>query len=170
MKPKRKTWRDRRCFHGKAPDYRVQLDLAHCKRPGCLDAVLAKVGLQRIPAAEKTGDRQADALIAEGRVLRDQRGKLEHAAIHHWFGLTYASYLVLPRTLLQYMPAEWQRRFVGMLEELEAVFERSTPKDAGYEVQLRDQHTGLFVYDPLRNYRHPDPALIDSYKRSRGAA
>jgi hypothetical protein len=42
--------------------------------------------------------------------------------IHTWFGLSYANYLVLPRTLLQSMPAEWQHRFVGCLKEFDAAF------------------------------------------------
>lgn len=42
----------------------------------------------------------------------------EHEAIHAWFELTYANYLVLPRSVLQSMPDEWQHRFVGCLEEM----------------------------------------------------
>lgn len=42
----------------------------------------------------------------------------EHEAIHGWFGLTYANYLVIPRSVLQSMPDEWQQRFVGCLEEM----------------------------------------------------
>jgi len=42
--------------------------------------------------------------------------------IHTSFGLSYANYLVLPRTLLQSMPEEWQHRFVSMVDELQAAF------------------------------------------------
>lgn len=42
--------------------------------------------------------------------------------IHEWFGLSYSNYLVLPRTLLQSMPTEWQERFVACLDEIEAAF------------------------------------------------
>jgi hypothetical protein len=42
--------------------------------------------------------------------------------IHGWFGLTYSSYQVLPRVLMQSMPLEWQRRMVACLEELRAEF------------------------------------------------
>jgi hypothetical protein len=37
--------------------------------------------------------------------------------IHHFFGLSYCSYLVLPRVLLQSMPDEWQARFVAVMRE-----------------------------------------------------
>ena len=39
--------------------------------------------------------------------------------IHNWFGLTYANYLVLPRSILQSMDAEWQKKLVNLLNELE---------------------------------------------------
>lgn len=49
--------------------------------------------------------------------------------IHLYFGLSYCSYLCMPRTLLQSMPVEWQRKFVGMLEEYEAAFEHVEQPD-----------------------------------------
>ncbi len=42
--------------------------------------------------------------------------------IHYFFGLTYSNYLVLHRTLMQSMPADWQRRAVAVFEELHAAF------------------------------------------------
>lgn len=39
--------------------------------------------------------------------------------IHNWFGLTYANYLVLPRSILQSMDAEWQKKMVDLLNEME---------------------------------------------------
>ena len=54
--------------------------------------------------------------------------------VHEWFGLSYSNYLVLHRTLLQSMPIEWQRRFVGMVEELSAAF-RHIEHPVGFKVQ-----------------------------------
>lgn len=42
--------------------------------------------------------------------------------IHTSFGLSYANYLVLPRTLLQSMPEEWQAKFVALVNELYSAF------------------------------------------------
>jgi hypothetical protein len=39
-------------------------------------------------------------------------------SIHSFFGLSYANYLVVPRTLLQSMPDEWQYKFVELLHEM----------------------------------------------------
>jgi hypothetical protein len=62
------------------------------------------------------------------REIRDQgtdaHGPMaeESEPIHAWFGLTYANYLVLPRSVLQSMPVEWQRDFVRRLKELDETF------------------------------------------------
>lgn len=47
---------------------------------------------------------------------------LEAEAIHGYFSLSYANYLVLHRTLMQSMPDEWQNRMVACLNELEEAF------------------------------------------------
>lgn len=54
--------------------------------------------------------------------------------VHTYFGLSYSNYLVRPRTLLQSMPEEWQERFVGCLEEMDAAFEH-VPQAPSYNVQ-----------------------------------
>jgi hypothetical protein len=70
-----------------------------------------------------------------------------------WFGLTYSSYLVLPRTLMCGMPQEWQQRMVAMLEEMREVYDSDQIKD-DYSVQLRCDR-GRFSKDPLANYKYP---------------
>ncbi|MGW2401773.1 hypothetical protein ACWCYY_34990 [Kitasatospora sp. NPDC001664] len=47
---------------------------------------------------------------------------LDDEPVHTWFGLSYSAYLVLPRTLLQSMPASWQQRMVACLRELDETF------------------------------------------------
>ena len=77
-------------------------------------------------------------------------------AVHEFFGLSYAHYLVLPRLALQTMPPDWQRRFVECLHELcEAI--DFVPEGLEYHVQLRDSSTHKIVAlarDPLNDYRH----------------
>lgn len=71
-----------------------------------------------------------------------------HGPIHEFFELTYASYLVLPRSILQSAPVEWQQRFVGVLNELETMFDM--PSDR-YAVSIRE-HDGRLARDPLAAY------------------
>ncbi|MFF3928195.1 hypothetical protein [Streptomyces hirsutus] len=61
-------------------------------------------------------------------------------AIHKHFGLTYANYLVLPRTLLQSMPDAWQTRFVALLDEMTEAFEH-VPQAEAYKVEAAEEHT-----------------------------
>ena len=70
--------------------------------------------------------------------------------IHNWFGLTYAQYLTIPRSVLQSMPEEWQTRFVQCLEELDEAIDWR-PSEGRYWVQLKDGK-GRYVSDPLMDY------------------
>ena len=74
--------------------------------------------------------------------------------VHAWFGLTYANYLVLPRAVLQSMPAEWQEKFVKLLEEAGDVCRRAeVPSPHGYRVQPVDA-AGRYARDEVPHYRH----------------
>jgi len=84
-----------------------------------------------------------DAIGRLSAAYRAEAGTVERAAIHKHFGLSYTNYLVLPRTLLQSMPDEWQARFVSVLQELEDAFAHVPQADvydvtAGKEDLLRD--------------------------------
>jgi len=73
--------------------------------------------------------------------------------IHVWFELSYAHYLVLPRSLMQAMPVEWQARMVECLREMMEATRKLELNDK-YEVLLRGER-GLIVDDPYREYRRP---------------
>lgn len=83
--------------------------------------------------------------------------------VHEFFGLTYASYLVVPRSVLQSMPPEWQEKLVSLLKEAEARMDRrygfgkwGVEWPLGYVVMLRHNGTGKLVSpakaDPLNDY------------------
>jgi hypothetical protein len=69
--------------------------------------------------------------------------------VHTWFGLSYASYLTINRSLLQSMPDEWQDRFVRCLTELQRHF--GYPDEPIYTVYCRDR-LGRFIKDPIPHY------------------
>lgn len=74
--------------------------------------------------------------------------------VHHWFELSYAQYLTIPRSVLQAMPLEWQRRFVECLEQLDDAIDWR-PAEGRYWVKLKDAK-GRYKSDPLADYRrHP---------------
>ncbi|WHM30269.1 hypothetical protein OH540_09560 [Streptomyces sp. BPPL-273] len=64
---------------------------------------------------------------------------VETDAIHAHFGLSYANYLVLPRTLLQSMPDRWQTQFVTLLDEMTEAF-RDVPQAEAYKVEAATEH------------------------------
>lgn len=88
---------------------------------------------------------------------------MSDGAVHQAFGLTYASYFVAPRSLLQDMPEEWQERFVALVNELNDHFEGWEPPK-GYRVLALDRD-GKLMRDPFRNYRRPDYGAILRAKR-----
>ena len=84
---------------------------------------------------------------------------LDDDYIHAFFGLTYASYLVLPRSILQSMPNKWQKNFVKLLDELGdtcAKYGISTPD---YTVTAREK--GKFIKDKYTKYNRGCRNVLD---------
>lgn len=92
-----------------------------------------------------------------------QSETIKTKAVHTWFELSYANYLVLPRPLMQSMPDEWQHRMVTCLEELHDAFAH-VPQAEGYEVIAGEVLTLMDLSDgQLRHlgYSRVDPADDD---------
>jgi hypothetical protein len=89
-------------------------------------------------------------VTVEGPEAEAEWDPYDFEAIHLWFNLSYANYLVLPRALLQSMPDEWQKRFVLCLDELVETM-REVPQADRYRVQPIDDR-GRFMKDPVPHY------------------
>lgn len=74
----------------------------------------------------------------------------ESEPIHEWFELGYAQYLTIPRSVLQSMPEQWQKRFVECLEQLDAMIDWR-PTEGRYWVQLKNAK-GRYVEDKFMDY------------------
>ena len=76
----------------------------------------------------------------------------------YWFGLSYASYLAVPRSVLEAMPEEWQHKMTALLDEMNATLDWASfyPEGVVLTVQPRDKK-GHYWRDPLRDYRRPLP-------------
>ncbi len=87
--------------------------------------------------------------------MPDQKRPEAYSSGPMWldFGMTRASYLVLPRVLLCGMPVEWQERMVALLDEARDTYDTDAIDD-NYSVTLRSDN-GRFKKDPLAHYRHP---------------
>lgn len=86
-------------------------------------------------------------------MIKDDQGNYVDAPFNQWFGLTYSSYLVLPRSILEALPLDLQNRMVALLDEATDLLDGDKIQ-GNYNVQLRD-NKGKFIKDPLANYRHP---------------
>jgi len=84
--------------------------------------------------------------------------------VHSFFELSYAQYLVIPRSALQSMPREWQERFVQCMRELDALIDWRPAAGTLYRVQLHqvnedadedagERFWGPELDDPLADYR-----------------
>ena len=71
--------------------------------------------------------------------------------IHQYFGLSYANYLVLPRSVLQSMPTEWQEKFVNLLEEIPKIIIEDFEPSGGYRVLALNEEK-KFTRDNYSNY------------------
>lgn len=70
--------------------------------------------------------------------------------IHEWFGLTYASYLVVQRSILQSMPKKWQKKFVSIINDLQEATSDLKDLPASFTVNARNGNR--FITDPYRRY------------------
>lgn len=70
----------------------------------------------------------------------------ESDRVHRYFELSYSTYLVMHRTLLQSMPDEWQNKFIDLVEEFDESFRYKNyrgsylvrPAESTYYVELSD--------------------------------
>lgn len=92
----------------------------------------------------------------------------DNEPIHAAFGLSYANYLVIPRTVLQSMPVEWQREFVRLVDQTHVMFPGWEPD--GYRVHALDKR-GKVVKDPLADYergrRRLEPSCGGGYNEEK---
>jgi hypothetical protein len=97
-------------------------------------------------------------MMAETRKTRilDQPG---YNALWGWFGLSYATFLTLPRVLMHEMPDEWQGRMAKLLEE----FTEEFPNTLAGQTQVRRTKGAWPAW--LLNYRHPDRSAIEQARR-----
>lgn len=96
--------------------------------------------LRPVHASSASESAQSPTGAAEGAPRDSGASVVETEAIHLHFGLSYANYLVLPRTLLQSMDDRWQTEFVALLDQLCEAF-RHVPQADAYKVEAAEEHT-----------------------------
>lgn len=86
----------------------------------------------------------------------------QDADLQLWFGLSYASFLVLPRVLMEAMPEEWQSKIAALLIEYDEAF----PNQPDISTRVQITQNGKLIKTPawLINYRRPDKEAIDKLR------
>jgi hypothetical protein len=81
-------------------------------------------------------------------------------ALWGWFGLSYASFLTLPRVLMHEMHDEWQADMARLLHEYYAAFPNQPPVSTVVNIKRRRNNRFMKTPEWLVNYRHPDREMI----------
>lgn len=77
-----------------------------------------------------------------------------------WFEMSYASWLTLPRVLMQEMPPKWQEKMVDLLDEFHAEFPNAF--DECDDIHVTSRKSGKITKLPewLNDYKQPDNTKI----------
>jgi len=75
-----------------------------------------------------------------------------------WFGLSYASFCVLPRVLMEAMPDKWQEQMAKLLFEWYNFYPNQP--DLGTRVQITKNKKLIKTPDWIINYKYPDWEII----------
>jgi hypothetical protein len=79
-----------------------------------------------------------------------------------FFGLSYASWLTLPRVMMEAMPESWQKKMAVLLNDFKDAFPNQP--DIGTRVQITQNGKLIKTPEWMINYRHPDYSMIDLCK------
>ena len=84
--------------------------------------------------------------------MKKETKEFEYEDISHWFELSYAQFLTVPRLVMESMPIEWQKKMAKLLGKMDDTFDWR-PKEGKYWVKLKDGN-GRYTHAPLNDYRH----------------
>lgn len=88
-----------------------------------------------------------------------------HEALWGTFGLSRASWLVMPRVMMHAMPDEWQARMAALIDEFHGEYD--WPDDLG-EVSVSCRVGGRMAKLPdWLAYRHARPCDMDRFRKAK---
>jgi len=90
-------------------------------------------------------------MFGKRRIIKD---------ISAWFGLSYASWLTLPRVLMQEMPKDWQTKMVDLLDEFYDEFPEAFSECDDIHVTSRKGGRITKMPEWMNDYRHPNRIKI----------
>lgn len=86
--------------------------------------------------------------------------------LSQWFGLSRASFLTIPRVLMQEMPADWQEKMAKLLQEYDDEFPGGQYTEVeGTRVQCTKDNSLVKTPDCILNYRRPDREWVELMRK-----
>lgn len=82
--------------------------------------------------------------------------------LREWFGLSYATWLTLPRSMMHEMPEEWQQKMADLLFEWDETWDSSSTPSPFVIARKDNRFTKWPAW--LLNYRHPDKDQINKLR------
>jgi len=89
--------------------------------------------------------------------------KTGHSKLWDWFGLSYASWLTLPRVLMHEMPDDWQERMADLLREFDDTWDSGDMPQSHVSARRGNRYAKWPSW--LLNYRHPDKSEIEATRK-----
>ncbi len=101
------------------------------------------------------------------KYFRIRYGQIEIDFIHNQFGLSYASWMVMPRVLMCEMPNDWQKDMVRLWDEFNEMWDMDLLYKHGEPfVQLRKGGKFISIEKTgLPHYRHPQRGGIEHFRK-----
>lgn len=85
--------------------------------------------------------------------------------LQEWFGLSYSSFCVLPRVLMEDMPQEWQDKMAALLNEYDEAFDQGLVGVHSCRVQAVGQNNKLMkMPSEILNYRRPCQLFLNKVR------
>lgn len=89
---------------------------------------------------------------------------MKNERLQKWFGLSYASWLTIPRVLMENMPDEWQEKMAELLEECDAYYPNCGEDGISFSVQCKLNNKFIKMPKYLGNYRYPDWEKLNEFR------
>ena len=82
-----------------------------------------------------------------------------------WFELSYASFLTMPRVLMEAMSDDWQERMADLLNEVDVTF----PNFPEFKYRVQRVEGNKYSKFPrwVLNYRHPDYTKLEEARKEK---
>lgn len=86
-----------------------------------------------------------------------------YGKLWNWFGLSYASWLTIPRVMMHEMSDEWQSKMADLMQEFTDTWDTSDLPNP--IVSAREGNKFTSWPDWLLNYRHPVKTKLNAMKK-----